>query len=142
MERKCISCGLCADICPSKAHRVEDGKHIFDRSKCIKCGKCADVCPGKALIFAYQEWTVQEVADLLLEDKDFYDQSGGGITLSGGECLCQYEFCTAVLKKMKEAGIHCAVDMSHKKRSGVLRPIPIFFCMMSNFGILKNTNNI
>lgn len=111
-EHKCINCGECVSVCPTGAHYFENGTHKFDRSKCIACGKCESVCLGKALTFYGKEYSVQELLPLLLEDKDFYKTSGGGVTLSGGECLLYADFCTELLKKLKENGVNTAVDTS------------------------------
>lgn len=107
---KCINCGECVGACPENCHIIKDGVHIFDRSKCINCGKCTDVCLGDALSFYGKEITVEELLPILLEDKDFYENSGGGVTLSGGECLVQADFCAELLKMLKKNGIHTAVD--------------------------------
>ena len=109
-ENKCIGCGQCVSICKENAHYVDNGKHIFEREKCISCGKCADVCIGNALTFYGKEMTVNEVLEIVLEDKDFYEQSGGGVTISGGECLLQADFCKELLKPLKKHGINTAVD--------------------------------
>ena len=109
-EHKCIGCGECVTVCPSNAHTIKGGMHSFDREKCIGCGKCAEVCLGDALTFFGKALTVDELLPRLLEDKDFYDSSNGGVTLSGGECLIQADFCAELLKRLKENGIHTAVD--------------------------------
>ncbi len=109
-ENKCINCGECVGVCSSNAHTISEKGHIFDRDLCLSCGKCADVCLGNALTFYGKEMTVDELLPILLEDKDFYEESGGGVTLSGGECLMQADFCTELLKNLKERGIHTAVD--------------------------------
>ena len=109
-KSKCIGCGECAAICPAKAHKAADGKHIFERDLCIACGKCESVCPKGALKRYGTEMTVEELLPLLMEDKDFYETSRGGVTLSGGECLCQADFCAELLKALKEEGINTAVD--------------------------------
>lgn len=107
---KCIGCGECIEVCPTGAHQIKDGCHIFVREKCIGCGKCVDKCLGNALMLYGKEFTVEELLPKLLEDKEFYETSGGGVTLSGGECLCQADFCAELLKKLKEKGINTAVD--------------------------------
>ena len=84
--------------------------------KCIGCGECKkecfapEDCLGEAQILYGKEITVEELLPALLEDRDFYETSGGGVTLSGGECLIQADFCTELLKQLKEHGIHTAVD--------------------------------
>lgn len=109
-ENKCIDCGECVTVCPNNAHRTTDKGHLFCRDLCMACGKCVDECLGSALTFYGKEVTVEELLPILLEDKDFYDTSGGGVTLSGGECICQADFCAELLKELKEKGINTAVD--------------------------------
>ncbi len=109
-ENKCTLCGVCVSACPVSAHKTENGIHVFEREKCIACGKCEEACISGALTLYGKEMTVDELIPVLLEDKDFYDNSGGGVTLSGGECLCYADFCTELLKQLKNNGIHTAVD--------------------------------
>jgi len=84
--------------------------------KCIGCGECKkegftpEDCLGDATVLYGKEVTVDELLPLLLEDKEFYENSGGGVTLSGGECLMQADFCAELLKELKKLGIHTAVD--------------------------------
>ena len=84
--------------------------------KCIGCGECkkdnftAEDCLGEATVLYGKEVTLDELLPILLEDKDFYENSGGGVTLSGGECLIQADFCAELLKELKKQGIHTAVD--------------------------------
>lgn len=109
-EHKCVSCGECLFACPSGAHSFENGKHVFHRTQCVACGKCVASCLGKALTLYGKRMTVDELLPQLLQDKDFYDQSSGGVTLSGGECLLYADFCADLLKKLKENGVQTAVD--------------------------------
>lgn len=109
-KNKCISCGECVKVCPKSAHAVNNGIHSFEREKCIVCGKCESSCFSEALILYGKEVTVDELMPQLSEDKDFYQTSGGGVTLSGGECLAQADFCAELLKTLKSAGINTAVD--------------------------------
>ncbi len=88
----------------------------FYAHKCIGCGKCqqenftAENCLGQARVLYGREVTVEEMLAVALEDRDFYETSGGGVTLSGGECLLQADFCAELLRRLKEQGIHTAVD--------------------------------
>ena len=91
-------------------------QEAFYAHKCIGCGECKndgfthENCLGEARVLYGKEITVDELLPMLLEDKDFYETSGGGVTLSGGECLTQADFCAELLKRLKENGIHTAVD--------------------------------
>lgn len=107
---KCMSCGACVDVCPQAAHSLRDGVHTLDRSRCTACGACVTACAKEALILYGKQMSIDELMPLLLEDRDFYETSDGGVTLSGGECLCQAEFCAELLKKLKQENIHTAVD--------------------------------
>ena len=108
-QNKCIGCMECASVCPAGAHGSGE-LHAFDREKCIGCGSCEAVCLGDALKFYGKTVTVEDLLPELLEDRAFYGNSGGGVTLSGGECLMQADFCAQLLQALKEQGIHTAVD--------------------------------
>lgn len=110
IQKKCIGCGECVRVCRSGAQIIENGEHIFRRENCTGCGKCEEVCLGEALKLFGKEMTVSELMLVLLEDKDFYENSGGGVTLSGGECLLQADFCAELLRELKKNQIHTAVD--------------------------------
>ena len=109
-EHKCIGCGACVEVCPEGVHYFENGIHKLDRAKCKACGRCEEACFSRAIKLYGTEMSVEGLLQLLLEDKTFYDHSDGGVTLSGGECLMQADFCAELLKRLKENGIHTAVD--------------------------------
>ena len=94
---KCKGCGKCREICPTP-----DG--------CTLCGKCTFYCPVDARKVCGKEYTVDEVFAEIIKDKSYYENSGGGVTFSGGECMLQIDFLLEILKKCKENGIHTAVD--------------------------------
>ena len=110
LPHKCIGCGECAEACKNGAHILSDGSHVFLRENCIGCGKCEEVCLGGALTLYGKEMTVDEVLPKLLEDREFYESSDGGVTISGGECLLQADFCRELLRELKAAGINTATD--------------------------------
>ncbi len=110
MEEKCINCGKCVPICPSGVHVFLDDALMHHIEKCTACSRCEAVCRGKALKLYGYDITVDELTNKLLRDRDFYDGSGGGVTLSGGECLMQAAFVAELLKRLREEGIHTAVD--------------------------------
>ena len=97
-SRKCIACGECIKICPD-CLSVEDDELIFNRDKCTNCGKCAEVCPTGALSLCGETKTVDDLFEIVAKDLHYYKQSGGGVTLSGGECLMKADFSAAILKK-------------------------------------------
>ncbi len=105
---KCISCKRCESVCNNSAQLFGDRK--INRDKCILCGKCAEVCFNDAITLFGNEMTVDEAFNVLIEDKDFYETSGGGVTISGGECMMQAYFVKELLKKLKAENIHTAVD--------------------------------
>ncbi len=110
-SHKCTGCGTCAAVCPQGAHVMDPGgTHRFDREKCIVCGSCEKACPAQALQVFGRETSTEELLPKLLEDIDFYRNSGGGVTLSGGECLVQADFCAELLRLLKQQNIHTAVD--------------------------------
>lgn len=104
----CISCGTCAAACPNQALNLEERIHV-DRTKCTLCGKCEDVCPGSALQRMGNTVTAKEAVDLLMRDSVFFG-GDGGVTLSGGEALMQWEFASEVLGLCKEKGADTAIE--------------------------------
>lgn len=112
VARKCVACRRCVATCPQGVHRFRDGVHELDRERCVACGACVAACLPGALEFYGREWTVEEAVAAVLEDRTFYEQSGGGCTFSGGEPLLQGEFCAAVAARLRGEGIPCAIDTS------------------------------
>lgn len=109
---KCLLCGRCEERCINHCHTITKEGHVFARDNCRRCGQCAADCPVGALRVTGREMHVEEVITDVLGDKPFYETSGGGMTLSGGEPLYQPEFAAALLKAAKEAGIHTCVETS------------------------------
>lgn len=107
---KCIHCGQCVSICSRSAHELIQGKHVFHRNRCDSCGNCESACLGKAIKLYGKRISVEEALAVLLEDRVFFEQSSGGVTLSGGEPLIQSRFCYELLSELKRQGIHTAVD--------------------------------
>ena len=128
--RKCIGCLGCASVCPKGCHFKDGEMHVFDRTNCIRCGACAEVCPTESLEMTGSEKTVADVMAEVMKDKIFYDNSGGGLTVSGGEPLMQFDFTLALFKAAKEAGLHTCIEtcgFAPKERLALLAPyIDIF----------------
>ena len=109
---RCTYCGDCVKACPNNVHFVDKDVHTIDFASCRQCGKCVDACNFDALQIVGKEMSVDEVMAEVMADMDFYRNSGGGITLSGGEPLYQYSFAKALLKQCKAAGIYTCVETS------------------------------
>lgn len=109
-------CPLRCVWCHNPEGLSAEAQTAFYRQKCVGCGECkkdgftVDACAGEARVRYGRSVTVEELFPILLEDRDFYDNSGGGVTLSGGESLMQADFCAELLKQLKSNGIHTAVD--------------------------------
>lgn len=108
--RKCILCGACIALCEAGCHSFSGDVHSLSRTSCISCGGCAKVCVTNALELAGEEKTPEEVIAEVMKDKAFYDNSGGGITLSGGEPMAQMDFTLELLKLAKEKGLHTCME--------------------------------
>ena len=106
----CIGCGYCVRVCPAGAHRMEDGAHVLDRDRCTGCFACVEECYSRALEVIGREISAADAADEALRDMPFYEESGGGVTLSGGEPMAQFAFSRAVLQRCREAGAHTCME--------------------------------
>jgi len=111
-ETKCIACGRCYVACPHGALELRDGTRVYHRDRCELCGACAAECYAEAVVMEGRQITVTEAVDELAKDEPFYRNSGGGVTLSGGEPMYQHEFATAVLAECRRRGLHTALDTS------------------------------
>ena len=107
---KCIGCEKCTAVCPNNCHYSDVNGHVFARENCIVCGMCADHCQAEALELCGREYTVTEVLDEVMKDRIFYEKSGGGMTLSGGEPMAQFEFSLELAKQANENGIAVAME--------------------------------
>lgn len=109
-QKKCINCHHCVTTCPSQAiSALKDRIHI-DPIQCNNCKQCIIECPKKALILEGETKTVKEILDIVMQDEVFYEESGGGITLSGGEFLTQPDFAINLLLASKEQGLHTCCE--------------------------------
>ncbi|MDR1775868.1 MAG: glycyl-radical enzyme activating protein [Actinomycetes bacterium] len=111
-REKCNGCGGCIMFCPNKANSVVDGQLVFDRSKCNVCGECISICRGQARRIEGAPWTVEDVLAEVDKDAPMYFNSGGGMTISGGDCEMQPEFTIALLKGAQERGYHTALEIT------------------------------
>lgn len=113
-SEKCADCGECVRVCRNQAHTVEITNelviHTLDRLRCEVCGDCALRCPAGCLELVGRDLTVDEVMREVLADRSFYQRTGGGLTISGGEPLMQIDFTAALLQAAKKEGIHCCLE--------------------------------
>ena len=107
---KCIGCGKCFEVCPVGAHKADGEKHIIDRDLCRNCGKCADTCYAGALKMCGSEMTVEDIMLQIRQDIPYYKNSGGGVTLSGGEVLCNKNFAIALANACHKEDISVAIE--------------------------------
>lgn len=111
---KCIGCGSCFSICPNGCHKImvdgEQGERIFQREQCVGCGKCVDSCFANALVLCGEERSAQQVLQEVLQDEPYYKQSGGGVTISGGEPFLQFDFLIELLKLFKKHNLHTTIQ--------------------------------
>ena len=105
----CIGCGACVPVCP-KGCQICGEERLFLRGDCIRCGRCADACPAGALERAGRERGVEEVLAEVLRDKVYYETSGGGLTVSGGEPMAQFGFTIALLRRAREEGLNTCLE--------------------------------
>ena len=104
-SQKCLHCGHCRDICPAGAIRFSETSVSADPFLCTGCGACISECPAKALKNEGEMKTVEEIVKVVMQDMPFYEESGGGVTLSGGEMLAQPAFAKELIRACKAEGI-------------------------------------
>ena len=107
---RCIGCGLCAAACPEQALELDGREVVYHPGRCVGCGACAAACPAEAVAFAGKVMSVGQVLAEIEQDRSFYDQSGGGVTFSGGEPLMQPDFLLELLKACGSQDLHRTVD--------------------------------
>jgi pyruvate formate lyase activating enzyme len=126
---RCIECGECIKACPNNALSANtDGSRFIrvDRNICNLSGACVAVCPSKALEFDSTEYTADELVQVFLRDRVFYQSSGGGITLSGGEPFVQPVFAEEILQLCRAEGLHTAIETTlHVDQSILGRFLPL-----------------
>ncbi|MEA2005890.1 MAG: glycyl-radical enzyme activating protein [Acidobacteriota bacterium] len=158
---RCVAeCTVCLDICPQKAIRKSNGVIQVDNSRCDCCGLCVEACVYEVLEVSGREVTVEEVLEEVEKDQIFFEESGGGVTFSGGEPLMQPDFLDGLLKECKKRKIHTVVDTSgcasFKTIERIAKNVDLFlydikimndkkhkhYTGVSNKSILKNLKNL
>lgn len=141
-ERECRSCHACITHCPAQAITMDQQQIVIHHDQCEGCLSCVNHCPHAALKSEGREQTLEEVMRICLQDRLFYEESGGGVTLSGGEALVQPEFALALLKACKEEGIHTAIETTGYVETQILdrvRPyVDLFLFDIKHWDVQKH----
>jgi len=122
-ENRCIGCNQCLKICPADAVTLAEGKRTVNKEACTLCGKCVEACPALALVFTGRTVTVDALLEEVQRDEPFYLQSGGGVTVSGGEPLAQPRFVSKFLSECQGQKIHTAIETCGYARWEVFRAV-------------------
>jgi pyruvate formate lyase activating enzyme len=138
---KCMHCSLCVQACPVEALSISEKDEQFriniNHELCDSCGLCVEICPTQALLFDGREMDHKDAVNALLEDKSFYDESGGGVTLSGGDPVYQFQYALEILKECKARGVHTAIESALYCPSSVLQKLipytDLFICDLKIF---------
>lgn len=120
---KCTGCGACVQACPHGVHALDSQGHRVDFARCTGCGACTQACPNGAVRLLGQSMTAEQVMDTVLRDARYYQASGGGLTISGGEPLASGAFTLALLQLARDKGIHTAVETSCQGATGLLEQL-------------------
>ena len=109
-QSKCSHCLSCVVACPNGAITHEDNKIIINEDKCVGCLTCVNSCPNRALSYEGDYQTIEEIVDICMQDIDFYEESGGGVTISGGEGMSQPDFLKKLIAELKKNSVHVAIE--------------------------------
>jgi pyruvate formate lyase activating enzyme len=139
---RCIGCGVCFERCPEGAHVVVDGARTFNRTVCTACGTCVDTCYAQALVLVGEVKTVDAVVAVVLRDRPFYETSGGGVTLSGGEPLLQMDFAHGILARCRAEGIHTAIETAaNVPWARIARILPVTDLVMMDVKVMDDARH-
>ncbi len=122
--RLCRSCGTCVKACPQQALMMDkEGKVLRDHDRCLVCGTCARDCPERAMEIIGEDTTAGQVVKKVMLDRPFFENSGGGVTVTGGEPLFQKDFLFAVLDLLKNEEVHTAIETCGFFSKDLLKPL-------------------
>lgn len=137
-KKACIHCAKCVDVCKNRCHTIKD-THVFNRTLCDECGECVKVCPSKALEYVGRYCSAEEIIAEAVKDKVYYEESGGGITVSGGEPMMQIDFLETLLTLAKKEKLHtCIETCGYAKKCDFEKIAPLVDCFLYDF---KESNN-
>jgi pyruvate formate lyase activating enzyme len=111
--KNCVSCGNCVSACPNDVHTItNEGVHEIAFDKCQHCGSCVEACYNKALKIFGTKMDTDELMKIIVRDRSFYEKSNGGLTVSGGEPMSQFDGTLELFKAAKNEGLHTCLDTS------------------------------
>lgn len=125
--KKCVQCHICERNCSNEAIHFENGTFILEEEKCTHCLQCVKNCMETALSYEGESKDSDEIVEICMQDKDFYEESGGGVTISGGEGMMQPEFLKELVTKLKNKGLHVAIETTGYAKKEVFQQLaPLF----------------
>lgn len=140
---KCIGCFKCVEVCETKAHFIKDNKHEVDFNKCNFCGKCVDNCSVNALSIVGKLMSTEEIMNVVMKDRHFYESSGGGVTISGGEALANINSALSILKECKKLNIHTCIETSgYTSSESISKIIDYVDIFLYDFKLSKDEDHI
>lgn len=122
---RCVHCGLCVNACPEGLHALvgSPARHAVAHQGCTGCGACVRACPEQALALSGEEKTLDDILDIVLTDRDFYETSDGGLTLGGGEPLLQWQAAAVLLRACRAEGINTSMETSGHAAPDIVRQL-------------------
>ena len=127
---KCVHCQFCVRTCPNQALSHINNRIICDRSKCVGCLTCVENCPASALSYEGVLSEIDEIVDTCMQDIDFYEESEGGVTLSGGEAMAQPQFCKELVRQLKLKNVHMAIETTGYIQAETFRELAPMFDLL------------
>lgn len=125
LQKKCVGCGTCVQYCPQHAITLEEGHAQIDRSRCVRCGACANACPQAAMKISGQWMTAEEIFAVVIRDADYFRQTNGGLTLSGGEALLHIDALQPLLQSCQAHQISVAFETcGHVPSENIVKALP------------------
>lgn len=122
-KSKCIGCQSCVEVCPQQVLTLTPEGIVADESKCLFCQQCADVCPSLAMKFGGKEWKMDELMAVIEKERKVMEDSGGGVTICGGEPLMHYQYTLELLQELKKRRFHRAVDTTLFSNAAIIKEV-------------------
>lgn len=136
-KEQCTQCGRCAQVCPQQVHRLGKQGHQIDFSRCVACGACIQACENGALELVGRQMEAEEVMAVVRKDRKYYEASGGGLTVSGGEPTAQPDFLEELLKLARKEKIHTCLETNGYIPPAVMeRILPLVDLYLVDFKLL------